>query len=131
MFWRLQERGELSLFPEQYRTAETFARASVVSLIDAMYAIDLDILEFVEVIQVVSKLADNSGDYYIYRVFTDFGQGDEKYWVAAWAGPVPQGFNFLNMKQPQSIFSRTGVSDDHWGSKLPEELITHLTQAGE
>ncbi|MCA0455562.1 MAG: hypothetical protein LCI00_16425 [Chloroflexi bacterium] len=128
IYWHLQERGELHLFPEQYRTAESFARARLVSYFETM---DYSIyeLEFTGILPIESSNADNSGDYYIYRVLTDFVQGDDKYWVTGWAGPVPSDFDYVNVKNPQKLFSRTGFSDDHWDSISARRLVTeHLNR---
>jgi hypothetical protein len=122
MFWRLQEHGKLSLFPEQYRTAESFGRACIVSTMDAMYGA-VDELKFIKKIRIHSQHKEYDGEYYIYNIYSNFGNYDEKFWAGAWVGPFSEKFDYSKMEMLQHILHRPGIIVEGWDNNSPE---THI-----
>ena len=119
MYWRLKERGQLQIFPEQHLTPEAFARSYLVNALEAMYAIRPDEIEFKAVIQVKLKQSDVPMNYYVFRFYSDLGQWSEKAWLAGWAGPFPQKFDFLNLP----VGNHTGTDQDTWDNKSAKDHV--------
>ncbi len=85
----------------------------------------IDVVDMQAKVRIAGKVIARNMSYDTF-MDTDFGDKHVEWvneLVIEMAGPVPSEFNFLNMKQPEVIFSRTGVSDDHWGSISPEDLV--------
>jgi hypothetical protein len=84
-----------------------------------MYAIKPDEVELKAIVQVKLKQSNEPMNYYVFRFYSDLGQWPEKEWLAGWAGPFPQHFDFLNLP----IGNHTGTDRDTWENRSPEEHV--------
>lgn len=119
MYARLKVRDRLSLFPEQYRTAEAFAQSYLCNMLSATFATQPAEIELKNVIQIKLKNRTDVSIYYVFRILTDLGQWPEEAWVAGWVGPFPQQFDFFNLP----LSDDTWTLGDNWDSSTPEKHV--------
>jgi hypothetical protein len=126
LFITLKELGKSSLFPEKFRTQESFAEADMVNWL--IYPTELsrvpDEIELMKAVTVDTGLADGVYDYYLFRFRTKEPHWAAKDgWLAGVSGP------YLRKDEPTTeALGETFSAFTKWDSKSPDEHVGDIQE---
>jgi hypothetical protein len=121
LYKRLDESGQLAVFPAKFKTQAAFAEAEMVYWLT--YPTELgrppDEIELMKVVTVKSGAKKTAVDYYVFRFGTQPPHWAAKDgWLAGIAGPYPHGSELI-----VSSVGGTFSEFRKWDSRSPEEHV--------
>jgi hypothetical protein len=121
LYIKLKQLGKSSLFPEMFRTQESFAEADMVNWL--VYPTELnrvpDAIELMKVVTVDTGFPDGAYDYYLFRFRTEEPHWAAKSgWMAGVSGP------YLRKDQPTTeSLGDTFSTFAKWDAKTPDDHV--------